>query len=195
MSRQPQQNDPDSFLEAMQGVKPLATDNRRAPVTKTASTLAQQLKRKALEQEAEQSFHGLSLELITNLSPYDPLQYKKDGVQHGVYKNLRLGKYQIDTTVNLHSANIEVARDELLESVSASYARGVRCLLLRFGGNKPTKPASQLKSYLQQWLPLIPQVVAFHTALPAQGGIGASYVLLKKNSEQKIENRERHKKR
>jgi len=183
------------FAQAMQGVKPLAQGSVRDRLRRNDPTLAQQLKRNALEKESNQSLHSLSLELIEAIDPHDPLDYKQDGIQHGVYKNLRLGKYQIDTTVNLHTGNIELARESLLENIAASHASGVRCLLLRFGPSKPNAKAAKLKSYLQQWLKLIPEVIAYHSAIAQHGGIGAAYVLLKKNNEQKLENREIHRKR
>ena len=49
-----------------------------------------------------------------------------------------------------------------------------------------------LKSYVNKWLPNLPEVMAFHSAQQHHGGAGAVYVLLKKNAEKKQENGERH---
>lgn len=69
-------------------------------------------------------------------------------------------------------------------------------VLIRHGiGFKNKKHPGVLKSYTNKWLQELEQVLAFHSAQKQHGGSGATYVLIKKSDEKKIENRERHSKR
>ena len=64
-------------------------------------------------------------------------------------------------------------------------------MILHGKGDRSSTPAL-LKSYVNKWLPALPQVMAFHSAQRHHGGAGAMYVLLKKSDDKKQENRERH---
>lgn len=127
------------------------------------------------------------------LGPNDLLEYKRDGIQHGVYKNLRLGKYSIEARLDLHHHSVEEARKEVFRFVRDCMQYGLRTVLIAHGkGERNPEKFAVLKSYLNKWLPDLPEVMAFHSALKQHGGTGAVYVLLRKNEEDKQLNRERH---
>ncbi|GGO74023.1 DNA endonuclease SmrA [Bowmanella pacifica] len=184
------------FMQAMSDVTPLAQDNKVVNLAPSNTTLAQQLKRQALEKQLLQDANYLSVEKVDPLDPYDFLDYKKDGVQEGVHKKLRLGQYQLDEILNLQMQRIESARHTLFDSLMQAHRRGLRTLLIQHGIGLHSKPfPALLKSYVNQWLRQIPQVLAFHTAQKHHGGLAATYVLLKKSEQQRLVNRERHQKR
>ncbi|GAB3030220.1 DNA endonuclease SmrA [Bowmanella dokdonensis] len=185
-----------SFLQEMQDVKPLTPSDKVDLTGPSQLTLAQKLKRQAVEETLQQDSNYLSVERVDPLDPYDFLEYKKDGVQEGVYKKLRLGQYQIDEVLNLQMMKIEQARTLLFNTLMESHKRGIRTLLVRHGLGLKSKPFPALvKSYVNQWLRQIPEVLAFHSALKAHGGLAATYVLLRKSEQQRLANRERHQKR
>ncbi|WP_125779081.1 DNA endonuclease SmrA [Pseudoalteromonas rubra] len=191
--------DEELFLASMGDVVPLAQD-KKAELRRQQNepTLAQLARREAAEQEQEQDFdpNFLSTEYVDLLDPHDLLSYKKDGVQQGVFKNLRLGKYQIDATLDLHGKPFREARKSLFDFITDCHQRSIRVLLIRHGIGLKSKPfPAILKSYCNKWLQEMPQILAFHSALSCHGGNGATYVLLKKSEEKKVENRERHAKR
>lgn len=189
--------DSELFLASMGDVVPLAQDNKIAlQQAKHDPTLAQRLRREAAEQELEFDPNYLSTEYVDLLDPHDILAYKKSGVQDGVYKNLRLAKYQIDATLDLHGKPFLEARRALFDFLQDCYVRNVRVILVRHGKGINSKPfPAVLKSYTNKWLQEIPEVLAFHSALSCHGGSGSTYVLLKKSEDKKAENRERHAKR
>lgn len=189
--------DAELFLASMGDVVPLAQDNKVALLqAKHDPTLAQRLRREAAEQELEFDPNYLSTEYVDLLDPHDILAYKKSGVQDGVYKNLRLAKYQIDATLDLHGKPFLEARRALFDFLQDCYVRNVRVILVRHGKGINSKPfPAVLKSYTNKWLQEIPEVLAFHSALSCHGGSGSTYVLLKKSEDKKAENRERHAKR
>ncbi|MDF2178963.1 DNA endonuclease SmrA [Aliiglaciecola sp. CAU 1673] len=184
------------FLEAMQDVRPLKQDEKVVLQGDFAPTLAQQLKRQALERHLLEDGNYLSIEKVDPVDPEDFLVFKKDGVQEGVFKKLRLGQYQIDEVLHLQAMGPEMARNQLFDTIVSAYKRGLRVLLIQHGIGKHSKPFPALiKSYVNQWLRQIPEILAFHTAQKYHGGLGATYVLLRKNPQQKLANREMHRKR
>lgn len=183
-----------SFFEEMSDVKPITQSNKAVLNTKTPETLAQRLKREAMEAEIEKDDNGLSVEKVEPLDPHDFIEYKQDGVQHGVYKNLRLGKYHIDVSLNITHMKFDEARVSLYKTIKDCHERGIRTLLVQHGLGLQSKPfPAFLKSYVNQWLRQIDMVIAFHTAQKQHGGLSSVYVLLKKHPNQKIINRERNK--
>ncbi len=185
----------DEFLNELKDVKPIEpTDTVLAGNQK--STLAQQLKRQAIEASLNLINNYLSVEKVEPVDPYDFISFKQDGVQQGVFKNLRLGKYKIDFVLNLQQHKFEQARTSLFNHIMNSHKEGDRTLLIKHGLGLRSQPfPAFLKSYVHQWLQQMPEVIAYHTAQPNHGGNSAVYVLLKKNQQQKANNRELHRKK
>lgn len=150
-------------------------------------------RRVAAQQDVEQQRNGLaSQDHIPPVKPHDVLSFKRDGVQHGVFKNLRLGKYQIDARLDLHRHTVDQARRAVFEFVRDCMALDIRCALIAHGkGDMRDKPAL-LKSCVNHWLKELDEVLAFHSAQPFHGGTGATYVMLRKSSKDRDENREWH---
>lgn len=126
------------------------------------------------------------------LDPFDVLCYQKPGVQHGVFRNLRLGKYLIDARLDLHKLTVEIARKAIYEFVKDCIASDVRCALITHGKGAGRDTPALLKSCVNHWLPQFDEVLAFHTAQRHHGGYGATYVLLKKSDKKKQETKDRH---
>lgn len=188
-------NDIDSFLEEMADVKPIARPNKIESTGKQPESLAQKLKRRALEQQIANDDNGLSIEKVSPVDPHDFLSYKQDGVQEGVFKNLRLGKYLIDTHLMLNNLKFDEARHSLYQTLQDCHKRGVRTVLVQHGLGLNSKPfPAFLKSYVNQWLKQMDIVIAYHSAMKHHGGLGSVYVLLKKHPNQKLINRELNRK-
>lgn len=186
-----------SFFEQMQDVKPIGNINRLPLASGTViETLSQKLKREALEKQVALDDNGLSIDHVIPVDPHDFITFKQDGVQEGVYKNLRLGKYQIDSRLSLQRMKFDDARLSLFNTITDCHERGIRTLLVDHGLGLQSKPfPGFMKSYVNQWLQEIESVIAFHTALKQHGGLSSVYVLLKKHANQKQINREKHQQR
>lgn len=180
------------FIDEFKDVKPLKADDK-VVVRATGHTLAQQLKRQAIEIEQSENRNYLSLDNVKPIDPYALLSYKKDGVQEGVFKNLRLAKYKIETVLNLQGLKFFQARKQFFESIEENQKLGIRTMLIRHGIGLHSQPNKAfLKSYVKQWLSQMPEIIAYHSALTQHGGSGATYVLLKKSNKEKANNRELH---
>lgn len=127
---------------------------------------------------------------LPRLDPWDELSFKRDGVQHGVFKNLRLGKYPCEARLDLHRMTVAQARNAVFEFVSDAVAADIRCGLITHGKGQQRQNPAMLKSCVNHWLPQMSEVLAFHSARPEHGGLGACYVLLRKSSRRRQENRE-----
>ena len=185
----------DEFLNEFKDIKPIEQTDT-VPTCQQKNTLAQQLKRQAIEASQNLVNNYLSVEKVEPVDPYDHISFKQDGVQQGVFKNLRLGKYKIDFVLNLQQNKFEHARTLLFTHIIDSHQKGDRTLLIKHGLGLRSQPfPAFLKSYVHQWLQQMPEIIAYHTAQPNHGGNSAVYVLLKKNQQEKANNRELHRKK
>lgn len=184
----------DAFLAEVADVKALKSDDKVFLKRSDGNELAKKLRREAIKSEQRNSNNYLTLADIDPIPIHNPINFKQAGVQDLVYKNLRLGKYALDSTLNMQHMPLEVAHKEVFDFIQQAHIRGLRCVLMRHGLNKDKKPfPGYLKSYLNVWLQQMPEVLAFHSSQMQHGGINSTYVLLKKNKQQKAENREKHK--
>lgn len=69
----------------------------------------------------------------------------------------------------------------LCQFIQTQAELGKRCLLIIHGKGGIQGAPPVIKNLLNRWLPQINEVIAFHSALPKDGGSGAIYVLLKRN--------------
>jgi len=140
-------------------------------------------RRKAAQRETISEINVLDPILV--IEPVDPLAYlefQRPGVQHGVYKNLRMGKYEIQSRLDLHRHTVEQARVALWRFVDDCHKHSIRCALITHGKGEGREQPARLKSCVNHWLRQFDQVLAFHSAQKQHGGVGSTYLLLKKDS-------------
>ncbi|QIZ76334.1 DNA endonuclease SmrA [Ferrimonas lipolytica] len=186
----------DLFMAEMSDVKPLQHNQVRQRQSEQQLTAAQIARREAAQQDDQQAADQLTLDAVDLVEPEDIIGWTRGGMQHGVYKNLRLGKYAQDARLDLHGLSVEESRRALLQFIVDCQRNNIRSALILHGKGIHSKPfRGILKSYIAKWLPCIAEVLAFHSALAHHGGTGAVYVLMKKSPNEKLENRERHQKK
>ena len=184
-----------SQMMQMEGVTPLKKADR-ADLHDHKAKKDQELLENRRKAAVAGDEDGLTTGPIDLLHPLDPVEWKSDGVQEGVYRNLRLGKYQVDARLDLIRRSIPQCKSELLSFVQECIKYDIRTVLVNHGRSKDkTAMGNRQKSYLNLWLQKLPEVMAFHSAQPQHGGLGAIYVLLRKSEEKRLENWEQHQKR
>ncbi len=193
----PDDNDDNFFSQAMSDVKPIKQEKRVALKKDAPSALSREASRAAAVAEKAVDDNYLSEDYVELLDPYVPLEFKRPGVQHGVFRKLKQGRYQQDARLDLHRMTVEKARHEVFEFIKQSRAYDLRTVTIVHGKGSHgqadaanPKPAL-LKSYVNKWLQEIDDVQAFCSAQKAHGGVGAVYVLLRKSENKKQENRDR----
>lgn len=183
------------FKKELKGVKKIKNDrvNLHAPENEPSlSQLARQ--EAAVGRKPNIDPNYLSTDFVEPVQPNDWLEYKKDGVQEGVYKKLRLGKYEIQAQTDLHRMTVKESREEVFYFIKACVKRGKRTVMITHGKGERSTPQAVLKSHVNHWLKQHNLVMAFHSAQQKHGGLGSVYVLLKKNDEDKQLNREAYNK-
>ena len=132
---------------------------------------------------------------VEQLDPFDILCFSRPGVQHGAFKKLRQGKYEVHSTLDLHGLTVEQSRQAVWGFIKDCNKQGVRCALITHGKGQGRAEPAKLKSCVAHWLPQIDSVLAFHSAQKQHGGLGATYVLFKKSTASKLRTAEQHQNR
>jgi len=116
-----------------------------------------------------------------DLETGEELLFSRTGLQNRVLRRLRRGEYAIEAELDLHGLTRLEARQALSEFLHDCRARGCRCVRIIHGkgrGSQGKRPV--LKQYVDHWLRQVDAVLAYCSAIPAHGGTGAIYVLLKR---------------
>ena len=185
--------DDNLFASEMGDVTPLKRDPRERLVK--TETVDASRRRQAATQMTARSDNFLSDDGVPPLDAWYVLDFKRPGIQNGVYRKLRLGQYETEARLDLHRYTVAEARRELWSFFKEARRLGLRTLLITHGkgfGNKEKSGSGVLKGYVNRWLQDIDDVQAFHSAQPQHGGTGSVYVLLRKSDAKKKENRERY---
>ena len=112
--------------------------------------------------------------LDTDINAGTSLSFYKSGLQQKQLKKLRLGQLTVESRIDLHGLTVHEANIELSTYLQSCIAKGTKVFLLIHG-----KGAGTIKNQVNRWLRSHPAVLAFHSALPKDGGTGALYVILK----------------
>lgn len=184
------ENEQDLFAAEMAGVKPLRKN--RARLHKKEEDTPGKMVRRSLAVSARQTLDPLASTVVPELKSNDVLEYRRDGVQHGVYKNLRMGRYEIEARLDLHRMTVDEARRMVFEFLRDCFRYDLRTVLVMHGkGDRNPDKVAKIKSHLAVWLPQIDEVMAFHSAQVRHGGAGAVYIMLKKGDKSKQSTREK----
>lgn len=182
------------FQQEMSGVTPLSHAKKVAlrHGNQRAKDSSLEERRRAAVTAPEMDRNILREEGLTPLDSWFVLDYKRPGIQNGVFRKLKQGRYEADAHLDMHRMTVSVARTELFNFVEEAQSLGLRTVLLIHGKGESKadrEKSSILKACTNHWLPQLPAVQAYHSAQPRHGGTGAVYVLLQKSEEMKRKNR------
>lgn len=182
-------SDDDLFFLETSDVAPLQQD--KADVgPKIDKTINHDIRREAAVFHTKNEDY-LSSTVVNEVGPYDIVSFKRPGIQDGVFRKLRLGKYSLDASLDLHRMTIEQARQAVFIFVKECVEYDLRAAILLHGkGDRDPERKAVLKSHSVHWLEQIPEVMAFHSAQARHGGVGALYILFRKSDREKSHNRE-----
>jgi len=182
----------DLFRKAVADVSPIhqvgkvVHTDKRKPV----STPGQVYRRLAAQKRAVDG-NFLPSDYVELVDPQSIVSFKREGLQNGVFDKLQLGRYPIMAALDLHLMSIEVAREAVYSFIKNCMRRDERTVLITHGkGVRQKEVQGILKSCVARWLPMMDEVMAFHSAQPFHGGTGAVYVMLRKSEEAKAKTRQ-----
>ena len=166
------------FRKALAGVVPLHTHNKlKAELLPKPLPIPNKKAPIALpEKEAR-----LSDYYVNEVSAESILSYGEQNLPNKRMRQLKKGQISLEARTDLHGLRAETARQSLWNFIELNYQAGKRCVLIIHGKGSLRAEAPVLKNLVNHWLRQLPCVLAFHSALPRDGGSGALYVLLKKH--------------
>lgn len=170
------------FSEAMQGITRHHHD--RADLSKPAPVdISIEYKRSQAIREEEKVIDDLSSEAVGLVESNEELLFVSPGVQLRLIKRLKQGHVPWEAGLDLHGYSIDKARDQVSHFLRDARRQNMRSVILVHGKAHTQAGKSPLiKSYVNEWLRRFPGVLAFCSAQPKDGGTGAVYVLLKRDS-------------
>ena len=170
------------FMQAMHGVDQLTDKNVRSPANakKSAKPDATILSKRAAAQGSEAHDLGAGLSdmqaLLNPVAAESVLSYKQPTLQNKVFTQLKQGKLRWYDAVDIHGCTIEEARTAVTQLLSQAKQNNETSVKIVHGKGSE----AILKTCVNGWLRQLPEVLAFCSAPPKDGGNGAVLVLLKK---------------
>ena len=113
------------------------------------------------------------------ISSEDLIQFARDGIQRKTLRRLKRGQIELDAQIDLHHLKLQQAGELLLEFLETCSKEQLKCALVVHGKGMRSNKPPVLKNAIYQWLPERPEVLAFCSAQPRDGGSGALYLLIK----------------
>jgi DNA-nicking Smr family endonuclease len=172
------------FRQEMMGVKPLESRDNYVP----QQTAADASPRPAQSDEAE--VMAQLADLVAGQGTFDFTstdEYIEGigvGLDRRLLKRLQRGHFAVQGHLDLHGKTRQEARPLVERFFHESRQHGKRCVLIVHGRGLNSKDqVPVLKESLKIWLAkgrIARSVLAFCSALPSDGGMGAVYVLLRK---------------
>ncbi|HEY9035966.1 MAG TPA: Smr/MutS family protein [Pseudomonadales bacterium] len=175
------------FREAMKGVRPMKVSDV-ASSSRATSPATRRQPLSANQKARRQAALGVSDEQALPVSDYTPARSPEEwlawcgpGIQQNLFKQLRSGRMKPEATLDLHGYRLDEASRELPAFIDEAMQRGCRVVRIVHGkGGREDSRNAKLKSHVAQWLQQVGAVLAYHSALPTDGGAGALYVLLRR---------------
>jgi DNA-nicking Smr family endonuclease len=184
-TEKPEQDENQSFLEAMSSVTPLPGNKRKVTRYPGINTRPAH---PAPDDDREAMAH--LYDLIKGTEELDFTfsdEYMKGSVKgfsRKLMKRLKNGEFPVQDYIDLHGLTKQEAEIKVRDFLVQSQRLGLRCVLIVHGrGLNSPDSFPVLKERLPTWLnrgPIKRIVLAFCTAKPYDGGTGAIYVLLRK---------------
>lgn len=167
------------FREHMRAVKPLNKKTERISQPKT-SLPVRPPKRQTPPATSNKEYF-LSDFISDTVLSNTVLSYSIPSLPTKRFRELKNGQIHWEARLDLHGFKTEPARDSLCEFIQNQSQNDKRCVLIIHGKGGHQGAPPMIKNLINRWLPQLNEVLAFHSALPKDGGHGAVYVLLKRN--------------
>jgi DNA-nicking Smr family endonuclease len=106
------------------------------------------------------------------------MEWTRKGVPSGLARRLHEGELSIQDSLDLHGLTADEAQEELGIFINESKRKGLSCVKVIHGRGLRSPDGPVLKEAAQQWLRR--HSLAYATARHMDGGLGATYVLLRR---------------
>lgn len=178
----PDPTDEELLARELAGVKPLAAAPREPTARERFDReLAERRRAAASEQPAVDRIAVGGLDAVAAVAGDARLEFRRDGLQLRQWQKLRKGQIPWALGVDLHGTTRADALRAVDRLIRQAQEEGANCIRVVHGKGHGDDPAAlTIKAEVNHFLRRHAQVLAFCSALPADGGAGALYVLLRR---------------
>ncbi len=109
------------------------------------------------------------------------IQGKKPFVNPEIFRKLKSGELAVQAVLNLRGLFLDEAKFVFENFIKEALYKGLTCVLIVHGRGLGSKGEPVLKKKVKEWLergPFRKYILAYASARPCDGGVGATYVLL-----------------
>jgi DNA-nicking Smr family endonuclease len=180
---EPEVDDATLFAQATRGVKRIESETPPPATPRRPDANVLRRRAAAVAEEASDVPISDTAALMHAVAPEEALSFARNGVQARVLQKLKQGQPHWQAAVDLHGCNVDEAREAVLALLREARQEGLQALKI-VHGKSLQQGQPLLKTCVNGWLRQLPEVLAFVSALPRDGGTGAVYVLLKRKREE-----------
>lgn len=166
------------FRRMVNDVKPLDKINT---VSLPKERLTSHLPHRRVKSEPPKTDRYLSNHYQEPVGTDTILSYSQSSIPRQRLTQLRRGDIRPEARLDLHGFRPDEARDAMCDFLEQQQQMHHRCVLIIHGKGSRGGEDPILKNLVHHWLPQLPFVIAYHSAIPRDGGTGALYVLLKRD--------------
>jgi DNA-nicking Smr family endonuclease len=173
----------DALAASLAGARPLAKSDSRVRI------------RRKVDLSHIEEGHKQDLAALERAEGFDVsfddryVRARAAGVSRETLSRLEKGEFPICAHLDLHGMPLDDARRAVDEFLASQQKRGHRCVLLITGkGKNSIGGRAVLREHVPEWLargPSARRVLAFASARPCDGGLGALVVLMRAGSSSK----------
>lgn len=174
------EDDKEAFQKAMSGAKPLKAEPRvpsENPKPKPRAKFSRADEQAALEESLDDDID------ITERGSGEALRFNRQHVGRRTMRKLTRGGFSVQSEIDLHGMTLAEAKPRLSDFIEYSVQQNHLCVRVVHGkglGSGDRGPV--LKSAVNSWLRRWKNVLAFVSTRQVDGGTGAIYVLLQRDS-------------
>ena len=164
------------FREAVSDVEPLTARPRHSSARPKQASPRARRKPEIAAQPEPLPYDPVNI----TTEPGETLTFRRESISLAVMRDLKRGNLQRREALDLHGMTSTAAQAALRDFIGHARSNGFRCVRVVHGkGLRSGNRGAVLKTKVNHWLRQWPEVLAFCSAQPAEGGTGAVYVLLK----------------
>ncbi|HYA12369.1 MAG TPA: Smr/MutS family protein [Thermodesulfovibrionales bacterium] len=173
-----EKTDEEAFLEAMADVKE-KREFREIPYKSPGIIKVNPSRLEDHFEVLKDIVHGKRKIRLSDTGEYR--EWTRRGTRKDLAKRLHQGDFSIQDYIDLHGLTIIEAEEALRKFLREAIAKQYSCVKVIHGRGLKSPKGPVLKEALTQWLqgPFRKSVLAYATAKDCDGGLGATYVLLK----------------
>jgi DNA-nicking Smr family endonuclease len=174
----------EDFLTAMKDVKRI--DGRNGRVRKQAKKESIRTNRREYVYDMADALSERYIISVVNLPEY--MEGYVDGANPLTIEKLRNGEYAIQQVIDLHGLSALEGKDEFRTLIAEAVQRRIRCVKIIHGRGLKSRNQPVLKEKLKEWIVRAMHrrwIVAFCSAKMADGGPGATIILLRDKADKK----------